>query len=87
MDARPEGGNQLGPGVLKTVENAVDRLQARLDGQELLVHVSRRVERDLCSFTPALVATRLDGLANSDSMSKKEVCAKKNKDQKLEAES
>ena len=65
----------------------MNRLQVCSHGQEMLVEVPRRVGRDLRSFTPTLFTPRLDGLADGDSMPRKEVWTGEDQNQKTEADS
>jgi hypothetical protein len=65
------GRKPAGTSTLQAAEQTVNRLQARPDGQELLIHIPRRVGLDLHSFPPTLLAPRLDGLADGDSVARK----------------
>ena len=85
MSVGPEGGQHLGPDMLKAAERPVSRLEASVDSNELLVEGPGHIGCDFCTSLPSLIAASLDGLAGGNGVARKEVCIKGKRSLKPEA--
>ena len=73
LHIRPKGGNRLGTDALEPAQHPVNRPEASLDAQDVLVKSSGGIGGDLCALRPPTFTVGLDGLDGGLRLPREEV--------------